>query len=188
MVHTSDNENTVMAHWPVGEPRYALVLSFRRARCRASCKYAVDVTTSVRLRDSRALGFRLAIDEVSAAPDRHVPPASSLAESLEGSRNRHPILIIGTPTATPKSVRLVVEFPLWPVFLLFMLYPGVSLLLPMMRRTWRRNRNLCVTCGYNMTGNTSGICPECAHPAPPPAGGGETVGETDGSRTYPKSS
>ena len=29
------------------------------------------------------------------------------------------------------------------------------------RRQSRRCRNLCATCSYNLTGNTSGICPEC---------------------------
>ncbi len=29
------------------------------------------------------------------------------------------------------------------------------------RRWRRRKRNLCVLCGYNLTGNTSGVCPEC---------------------------
>jgi hypothetical protein len=29
-------------------------------------------------------------------------------------------------------------------------------------RLWRRNRKgLCARCGYNLTGNTSGVCPEC---------------------------
>ncbi len=29
-------------------------------------------------------------------------------------------------------------------------------------RTWRRRRyNLCLTCGYDLTGNVSGVCPEC---------------------------
>lgn len=26
---------------------------------------------------------------------------------------------------------------------------------------WRRSRGLCVRCGYDLTGNTSGRCPEC---------------------------
>jgi hypothetical protein len=26
--------------------------------------------------------------------------------------------------------------------------------------------NACLTCGYNLTGNTSGVCPECGMPVP----------------------
>jgi hypothetical protein len=29
------------------------------------------------------------------------------------------------------------------------------------RRDMRRQNNLCVACGYNLTGNVSGVCPEC---------------------------
>ena len=31
-----------------------------------------------------------------------------------------------------------------------------------LRRWRRRKRGLCLHCGYNLTGNTSGVCPECA--------------------------
>jgi len=27
----------------------------------------------------------------------------------------------------------------------------------------QRDENACLTCGYNLTGNTSGICPECGN-------------------------
>jgi len=34
-----------------------------------------------------------------------------------------------------------------------------------LRRRWRRRfrltHGLCLTCGYNLTGNVSGRCPEC---------------------------
>ena len=38
------------------------------------------------------------------------------------------------------------------------------------RRRSRRRQNRCEICGYSLTGNTSGVCPECgtaAHSAPP---------------------
>ena len=35
---------------------------------------------------------------------------------------------------------------------------------------WQRRKNLedqhCSNCGYNLTGNTSGVCPECGTPVP----------------------
>ena len=30
----------------------------------------------------------------------------------------------------------------------------------------RRGENECAVCGYNLTGNTSGVCPECGTPVP----------------------
>lgn len=34
------------------------------------------------------------------------------------------------------------------------------------RRRHRRSANQCARCGYNLTGNLSGVCPECGTPAP----------------------
>jgi hypothetical protein len=35
------------------------------------------------------------------------------------------------------------------------------------RRNQRHKKGLCVTCGYNLTGNISGLCPECGSPIEP---------------------
>jgi hypothetical protein len=39
----------------------------------------------------------------------------------------------------------------------------------MIRRRRRLRRGLCPRCGYDLTANPSGVCPECGGPAPPPA-------------------
>lgn len=52
-------------------------------------------------------------------------------------------------------------FPLWVPLLLFATYPAIALIRGPLRRRARRRRNECVQCGYNMTGNESGVCPEC---------------------------
>jgi hypothetical protein len=56
------------------------------------------------------------------------------------------------------------EFPLYLAFLGFAtslaglcVYPR----LPFARRRWRRKHGLCLSCGYNLTGNVSGVCSEC---------------------------
>ena len=46
-------------------------------------------------------------------------------------------------------------------FVLFAAYPTIALMRRPLRRRRRRKRGLCLTCGYNLTGNTSGMCPEC---------------------------
>ncbi len=51
--------------------------------------------------------------------------------------------------------------PPWLLFVLFVVAPTALLLRGPVRRWRRRKRNLCVLCGYNLTGNTSGVCPEC---------------------------
>lgn len=42
------------------------------------------------------------------------------------------------------------------------LLPVYSLVRGPLRRYRRSRRGLCVTCGYDLTGNVSGVCPECA--------------------------
>ncbi|UCE59327.1 MAG: hypothetical protein JSU63_18025 [Phycisphaerales bacterium] len=51
--------------------------------------------------------------------------------------------------------------PLWMPFTLFATYPGIALIRGRLRRWQRRRKGLCVSCGYNLTGNESGVCPEC---------------------------
>ena len=51
--------------------------------------------------------------------------------------------------------------PLWMIFILFAGYPTVAFIQSPARQWVRRWRGLCVACGYNLTGNVSGTCPEC---------------------------
>jgi hypothetical protein len=49
------------------------------------------------------------------------------------------------------------------------LIAGVSLFIRWRRRVAaksRSDRGLCPVCSYDLTGNTSGICPECGTPVP----------------------
>ena len=63
----------------------------------------------------------------------------------------------------------VVMFPLWLPVVLFAVMPVVWMI---GRRGSPSNR--CPTCSYSLTGNTSGICPECGSPVPTPAKPPET--------------
>ena len=61
----------------------------------------------------------------------------------------------------------------WFLFVLFALYPVAAFVRgPFRRFCWRcnrryrRERGLCERCAYDLTGNTSGVCPECGTPIP----------------------
>ena len=52
-----------------------------------------------------------------------------------------------------------VSIPLWMITFVL----SLCTLMPLTgwRRRRREQRGLCVRCGYNLTGNVSGVCPEC---------------------------
>ena len=54
------------------------------------------------------------------------------------------------------------EFDVWLVFVLVGAYPAARMIWWPLRRRRRRTRGLCPSCGYDLTENTSGVCPECA--------------------------
>lgn len=58
-----------------------------------------------------------------------------------------------------------ISFPLWAPFLAFAAFPGLAFIRGPLRRWRRRRRGLCVKCGYDLTGNTTGTCPECGYTA-----------------------
>ncbi len=68
----------------------------------------------------------------------------------------------------PEKVRRVrhvqVNSPWWFVAALFWAYPVVVFIRGPMRRFQRMRRNRCLKCGYILTGNVSGVCPECGTP------------------------
>jgi hypothetical protein len=70
--------------------------------------------------------------------------------------------------------------PPWAVAAIPLWFPGFVLVLLGGARYWvvawssyrrrrRRRRGVCVTCGYDLTGNVSGVCPECGTAVPPSA-------------------
>ena len=51
--------------------------------------------------------------------------------------------------------------PFWLISLLLGLYPMVAFVRGPYRRYRRRRKGLCLKCAYDLTGNVSGVCPEC---------------------------
>jgi hypothetical protein len=55
------------------------------------------------------------------------------------------------------------RLPLWPVVM-----PPLVWLLLRSRKRRRSFTSLCRQCAYDLTGNASGVCPECGTPTDPP--------------------
>ncbi|MFH1419849.1 MAG: hypothetical protein ABII12_16365 [Planctomycetota bacterium] len=72
-----------------------------------------------------------------------------------------PVPALGAP-----AVQSYYWLPLWPVF--------VIIAIPTAFLCWRDRRRIppghCEKCGYDLTGNESGKCPECGTAAPPTEG------------------
>jgi hypothetical protein len=58
-----------------------------------------------------------------------------------------------------RSRRITV--PTWIVAGALLAYPVLAVTRGPVRRYRRRRRGLCLKCGYDLTGNISGVCPEC---------------------------
>jgi len=69
-------------------------------------------------------------------------------------------------TVTSRYRLSFVTIHLWAVAVLLGVPPCYGLVPGWLRRRYRRRHGRCVACGYDLTGNTSGICPECATEIP----------------------
>lgn len=54
-----------------------------------------------------------------------------------------------------------VAVPHWLLVVACWSWPFISLTRSLLQRRRRARRGFCLKCGYNLTGNTSGRCPEC---------------------------
>jgi hypothetical protein len=54
-----------------------------------------------------------------------------------------------------------VSFPIWYLIVVCSIVPVIAFIRAPLLRSRRRRRNQCVHCGYSLTGNVSGVCPEC---------------------------
>lgn len=70
-------------------------------------------------------------------------------------------LVVTSGTRGGKWRYLGVTVPLWTLVTLLFIHPAVAYVRGPLRRRQRHRRNQCVSCGYDRTGNESGVCPEC---------------------------
>jgi hypothetical protein len=136
-------------------------LSIVRGNVVLAFPYSMSETHAERAFFYKLGGFALAL-----APSRRPPP--------------HSVVLLGSPEevtcgryhklAEAKPFNFAIGFPLWFVFVAFAVAPTIAFIRGPVRRWRRRRRGLCANCGYDLTGNTSGLCPECALPVAETAG------------------
>ncbi|UCE58113.1 MAG: hypothetical protein JSU63_11770 [Phycisphaerales bacterium] len=54
-----------------------------------------------------------------------------------------------------------VTVPMWAVVLALAVHPTIAFIRGPLLRRRRRRKGLCIVCGYDLTGNVSGVCSEC---------------------------
>ena len=56
---------------------------------------------------------------------------------------------------------LRLTLPYWMAITFLVAYPTIAFVRGPLRRWRRRRKGFCLKCGYNLTGNVSGVCSEC---------------------------
>ena len=69
------------------------------------------------------------------------------------------------PPKTYPRTTISFSVALWPLLLFVLVYPSVTVV-KLIRRRSRLRSGHCENCGYDLTGNVSGTCPECSTPVP----------------------
>ena len=87
----------------------------------------------------------------------NVPPLGGGWRLKIGPQPSPPRIFRGQPWRVESSY---VRLPVWGIAVLLMI-PPIRDSIRERRRAGRKGRNECLECGYNLTGNVSGLCPEC---------------------------
>lgn len=67
----------------------------------------------------------------------------------------------GPPGVYEDYVWQEIAIPFWFLVVALAPYPTLALICGPLRRWRRRRKGCCIRCGYNLTGNVTGVCPEC---------------------------
>ncbi len=88
-------------------------------------------------------------------------PAFTLA-GVKIARYRFPLPVrLGELHPRPPRALWDISIPLWLLLAILFSIFGTTLVIAPARRYRRGKRGCCKTCGYDLTGNVSGVCPEC---------------------------
>lgn len=101
-------------------------------------------------------GFDTDFIEMEVSIARKLIKAVAAGSAFKYGRYDRPV---HTAPGTRRLIRF--KFPLWVPFIVFGIFPVLSMIRASLRRQRRRKRNECLDCGYNLTGLPEPRCPEC---------------------------
>ena len=78
----------------------------------------------------------------------------------------HGLFIEREPSRGLADIRGYNLYPLASILAILPISWAIGRVANRLRTARLRRLNVCIACGYNLTGNTSGVCPECGTPVP----------------------
>ena len=137
----------------------ALILTLSSAAVLAACVTSYWTTmTMYRSTDRYCLRLRSGGGRVALLYDGG-------PEVLSPRNGKRDLLVLRYSASTAAGWQFIeLSAPGWLLALALSVYPTISVLRGPLRRRRRRRRGECLNCGYNLTGNVTGICSECGVP------------------------
>ncbi len=126
--------------------------------------FRVDGKRNLKLHEWNKWGFHVAFGPPSSLVPAFSVPYGASADEMTRAQNilgRLPDEEESNYLDATQKFHWRVRVPFWAIIAAFGAYP---LTIYVRRRLVRRRRarmHLCEKCGYSLTGNTSGVCPEC---------------------------
>ena len=142
----------------------SLLLTVRRGRAELVYTFRVDRRKMMRVTRCKYGGFHFSASEASTV---HVSFNRELGSWVDSWGRELPANYEGIMAST-KGFRWSIGLPMWALFVVFTAYPASALVRGFVRGWRRRKLGLCLKCGYDLTGNVSGVCPECGTEVPQP--------------------
>ena len=95
-----------------------------------------------------------------------IPPKVVIWDYTDTDWGDYGLSIPGGVIGLQGARSVVVAIPYWLLAVVLASIFGLARAPGRLRRYRRRKLGLCLHCGYNLTGNVSGICPECGSEVP----------------------
>jgi hypothetical protein len=105
-----------------------------------------------------SIGFcdgRFRVNHLSPVPSANLTFSTGREPPIPEKINLPGLCLRAEPTMADLTVSP------WLLFALFGFGPTLVLIRGPLSRSQRRKKHQCLFCGYSLTGNTSGVCPEC---------------------------
>jgi len=153
----------VRSYWIADEQHLlspSLMVVLRSAWGRESAIIVLDHTEGQQWSASRSRSWS------SAATQLTPTPPNRLGFALRLSKTRASSVKVGWHVGNRPFIAIAAPHWFVAAALALLTVPWIKSKLAHRQRMRRAGQRQCISCGYDLTGNTSGVCPECGTPLP----------------------